>query len=519
MWIQRVLVPGAAFLAGMPICAQYPTQTSKANPDSPEMRAVAVLEWTGEEGHPKASRLVPVSVYDGQDLQDAGIYLPQPAPLALSSEVEYELKENGKTVGLFDINNAGQVQGSWVGFGVWKPLAKPKPIAQATKLKNDDSWGGDVQSDRPVLHRKHGGDDTAAPGKDDGSGSSGQAQDPDRPTLHKKSSSDGSGDSGASTPDSGSGSDPDQPTLHKKTTSDSSDSNAASSGPSTDPDRPTLHKKTSDTDSTSGGNAGSADPDRPKLKKKGATTPSDVGYVESVANSTDPNRPHLLRGKPAGESSDVLPTLMGFPADMHQAVAVSDAKSRPEHLWTYSWSNPDDEAKLKADMEDLARKALGLAVATTPAKAASAPAARRTAVSVPRKAKPAPAPSVPAPLLDEQFRVFELSYGAGATMVLSAHTDGSGAQEKFVTLVAQPDLYGNVVVLLKNVTDAAHLDDTPRMRLIDAVDAIADNRGELLFELRGATQRQFALYRVLRGQADKLFTSGAGGIVPPPKGE
>ena len=66
----------------------------------------------------------------------------------------------------------------------------------------------------------------------------------------------------------------------------------------------------------------------------------------------------------------------------------------------------------------------------------------------------------PAPLLDEQFRVFELAYGSGATMVLSAHTDGTGAKEKFVTLVAQPDLYGNVLVLVKNVTDAAHLDDT-----------------------------------------------------------
>jgi len=44
----------------------------------------------------------------------------------------------------------------------------------------------------------------------------------------------------------------------------------------------------------------------------------------------------------------------------------------------------------------------------------------------------------------------------------------------------------------------------------DAVDAMADNRGELLFELRGATQRQFALYRVLRGQAEKLFVNGGG---------
>jgi len=74
-------------------------------------------------------------------------------------------------------------------------------------------------------------------------------------------------------------------------------------------------------------------------------------------------------------------------------------------------------------------------------------------------------------------------------------------------------------VLLKNVTDGAHLDETPRMKLVDAVDAMADNRGELLFEMRGQTQRQFALYRVLRGQAEKLFVSGGGelGAQPPNK--
>jgi hypothetical protein len=100
-------------------------------------------------------------------------------------------------------------------------------------------------------------------------------------------------------------------------------------------------------------------------------------------------------------------------------------------------------------------------------------------------------------------------------MVLSAHTTGTGEQEKFVTLIAQPDLYGGVVVLVKNVTDAAHLDLTPRMRLVDAVDAEADNRGELLFELRGATDRQFALYRVLRGDATRIFLSGPESIAAP----
>jgi hypothetical protein len=95
---------------------------------------------------------------------------------------------------------------------------------------------------------------------------------------------------------------------------------------------------------------------------------------------------------------------------------------------------------------------------------------------------------------------------------LSAHTPGPLAGEKFITLVAQPDLYGSLVVLIKSVTDGAHLDEKPRMRLVDAVDAMADNRGELLFELRGASERQFALYRVLRGQAEKLFVTGEGDL-------
>jgi hypothetical protein len=53
------------------------------------------------------------------------------------------------------------------------------------------------------------------------------------------------------------------------------------------------------------------------------------------------------------------------------------------------------------------------------------------------------------------------------------------------------------------------------MRLVDAVDVLADNRGELLFELRGATERQFALYRVLRGDATRIFVSDADAIGTP----
>lgn len=446
-------------LAALPVCAQYPGQISTTSKDTPILRAVAVFEWTGDQAHPKASRLVPVCVFDGQQLQDGGIYLARPQPLAVDPETEYQLKQNGKTIGLFDIQNDGQEQGSWVGYGTWKPLpsAHPKPAAELAR--NDWGEGDDADSDRPILHRKHHPDDQPSSGSGSSpSAGNAPAPDPDRPTLHRSDSSE--------------------------------NTNAAGSGPAPDPDRPTLHSSAS--------SQASAD-NSPKLKKK--KKQEDDSYVQSMAALTDPDRPRLLRGKPTGDGLTVAPSLMGLPPEMHQEIAVSDARNLPDHLWSYSWANPGDEAKMKAALEDIARTDLGLSTAPPAAPAHS---------SSRRHAKATAPPPPPAPLYDEQFRVFELTYGSGATMVFSARTAGSGAQQKFVTLIAQPDLYGNVVVLLKNVTDAAHLDATPRMRLIDPVDALADNRGELLFELRGATQRQFALYRVLRGQISRLFVTGGG---------
>jgi hypothetical protein len=482
----------AGLLAALPAVAQYPGQVSKNDKEKPELRSIAVLEWTGDEGEPKASRLVPVAVLDGGELQDGGIYLARPEPMAVFPEVEYELEQNGQPVGLYDIASAGQQFGSWVGFGAWKPMPSAKPRPSPQQLARTD-FDDDAQSDTPVLHRKHHADDSSSSGGS-GSGNTGDAGSPAAP------------------------SDPDRPVLHKKTSSDSTDSSnsgtgTASTTPSTsstsssDSNGPVLHKKDASSDSSAGTSPTSDDPDRPVLKKSRKSQPAqtaDTGSVESVAGDTDPDRPRLKRGKSSGDTIEVAPSLVGVPPDAEQMVAVSDARNRPPHPWTYAWANPDDEAKLKLALEDIARDVLGLN--PPPAPAQTAP--RRTTTK--KTTKPPPPPPPPAPLLDEQFRVFELAYGSGATLVLSAHTDGPAAQQKFVTLIAQPDLYGNVLVLKKNVTDGTHLDEKPRMRLVDAVDALADNRGELLFELRGETQRQFALYRVLRGQAEQLFVTGVG---------
>lgn len=463
----------AALLAvsALAAVAQYPGQITDKDKNAPTMRAVAVLEWVGDLAHPKASRLVPITVWDGQNLQDGGIYLARPQPLALDSETEYELQKDGKNIGFFDIRDAARQQDSWIGLGAFRPLPtgpSPQQLAMERRRQKVDVDDGD--SDTPILHRKHHADDNDS-SSGSGSGSNG-------PTLHK------AGDAGSSTAGSGNG-----PTLHKGGDADDSGDNA--SAPAPDPDRPRLHADTDDSASASA--------------KSNPSTPSgdDVAHVSDLPAISDPDRPRLRRGEPAEYGPTVKPTLVGLPADLDQDVAISDTGAIKQHPWDYSWPNPADEAKMKSALEDMARKELGL---DPPAPAPARATARRT--SVHRKATPPPPPP-PAPLVDEQFRVFELQYGAGATLVLSAHTAGSGEQQKFVTLVAQPDLYGGVVVLLKNTTDGAHLDVTPRMRLIDAVDALADNRGELLFELRGQTQRQFALYRVLRGQATRIFTTGA----------
>jgi hypothetical protein len=530
-----------AFGAGVAM-AQYPGKATKTGKPEPVLRSVAVVEWTGEPGKPSASRLVPVAVFDGEQLNDGTIYLNRPEPLALAGGTEYELQKDGKASGLFDVFGASEINGAWQGFGAWKPLTATE-AAKAAGTFNTSSLYAPVDvpdDDHPVLKRKHPkGTDTDEPKPAD-------------------TSSDASSTKPASTP---SADDPDRPKLKRKS-DDSSDTTANSgagvgsgtASADSDPDRPKLKRKADDTsDTTAKSGTGSTttannDPDRPTIRRKRHT--DDEGGSSNVA--PDPDRPRLKHGKPA-DSVEETTHLVGYPPTLQQAVAVSDARKWDEHPWKYSWANPEDEAKMKSAMEALARTALGLDAPPAPAKPVRKTAAGKTAPA--KKSMLAALPAEPVPLEDEQFRVFELTYGSSATMVLTASSpkpaetttpDASGDKDpmggppvikrgkpttsstpapvapktqqaspakpvpqKFVTLIAQPDLYGGVMVLLKSVTDSAHLDVTPRMKLIDAVDAQGDNRGELLFELRGPAQRQFGLYRVVRGSAEQLFATVA----------
>jgi hypothetical protein len=209
-----------------------------------------------------------------------------------------------------------------------------------------------------------------------------------------------------------------------------------------------------------------------------------------------------------------LPKLTGLPGDqdLHQMVAVSDAADHPPHDFSRPWDDETEHQQVLAKMQNAARAQLAsYEAANGVVPAPSTPAATahpisRTAHHAPAKAVP---PAPPEALLDETLNGYTLSYGGAATFVYQAHTDGLGPAQRFVTLVAQVNMNDEPEVALKNVTDAAHLDRTPRMRLVDVVDAEASNRASLLFELRAQNSRQFALYRVIGARADQTFLTGS----------
>jgi hypothetical protein len=184
---------------------------------------------------------------------------------------------------------------------------------------------------------------------------------------------------------------------------------------------------------------------------------------------------------------------------MKQIAGVSDSNPVDTQSFTYSWASPEDAAKMQSALETAAQQALA------PAAPPPAPAPKPAAAHTTHRKSAATAKPAPPPLADEEFHAYGLTFGGGATMVLSART--TTTPEKYVTVIAQPDFYGNATIMLKQVASADNLDVTPRMRLIDAVDTAGNNRGDLIFELRGQTYRQFAIYRVANGMASQVFVT------------
>src|SRR5580698_6073684 len=86
-------------LTGAPVWAQM---HKVAKPEQ-VVRAVGVYEWTGDLTKPKASRLIPVSIFINSKLEDAGVYVARPVPFALLTGNVYELQAAGIDKALLDL--------------------------------------------------------------------------------------------------------------------------------------------------------------------------------------------------------------------------------------------------------------------------------------------------------------------------------------------------------------------------------------------------------------------------------
>jgi hypothetical protein len=429
-----------------PAYAQYPGHIENGKKKAPSVRAIAVLEWTGDMGKPSASRIIPISVFDGEQYQPGGLYLAKPEPLALEPGTEYVLQDAGIARGLFDINTAQDVDGYWFGYGSWKPMAPPPRKAKPKQGRNMPQVVTDAGDGRPHFKGR------------DSSGSS--------PSTDSSS--------GSTTSSSG-----------------STNSPASSNPPAGDPDRPTLRRRSDSPASTPAANTSSADAAAPEVALGGA----------------DPDRPHMAHGQQTPKD-DIQPAqLTGVPSGLQQMIAVSDAGEGEAHPFVYLWSDPADGDKMKQQMEIAAANAI--AAAAAPVKTTPRPHTTATTAAQRRRAA-ATAATAPSPVFtNERFKAYELTFSGGATLVFSGETTDHAGKVKYVTVIAQPDFNGVPKVLFKSVTDDDHLDVTPRMRLVDAVDAKADNRGDLVFELRSHRDREFVIYRISGGQAEQVFTTGS----------
>ena len=454
-------------------------------------RAIGVVEFLPGGG----TRLVPIALWWEGKYYDASIYEANPAPLALEPGTVYQALSDGEPAGQFVVNMPKLSNAGWIGDGRWTPrraldaqlaaeaARKPKPTSKESKA----IFTGDADSGPPVLRRpgsEQGSDQSSTAGKSSEPAPAPAAtQAPPPPPAASQSSG-----ASTTTSDSTSG----RPTLRRP-----NDEPAPAAPPTAQP--------------ASSQSADDTDPDRPVLKKP-TLTPINEAAKEQQASTppsdeNDPDRPVLTRGDqpPAPQPKPKAPA-SGTSATTASSTAGS--KSSAKNSSTRSVAAISDAGKYETR---------SLIYTTTPERqqqlsqsmAALALADMRTFAD-----KHTPGPKIPknAVLKDYDLRFFDLDFSNSPTLVLTAKlpipTAGSKPFVYYSTFVAHLDINGEPVKVFSSVTDTTHLDVFPRLELIDALDADANGRGDLLFRQYTDAGINYGLYRVFPYNMEKIFEGG-----------
>ena len=452
---------------------QDQSQAKGKKPAKRGPRALGVVEFL-----PKGdARLVPVALWIDGKYYDASFYDANPTPMALQPETLYEALNYGEPTGWFTVTMPRQVNGNWIADGKWKPQTAfdAKVAEQAAKQpKPKPRSPTDDDSGPPVLRRSpSSGSPDAATASSGGNSSSSSGNNPppaaaqddsDRPTL-KNSSPPSAADSS-------------RPTLGPDASQAKAAPAAASLSPDeNDPDRPLLH--------------------RGKPAPQSSAAASAIATPKADAGKTPPLNASAPTPKASGAPN--------APQPGRAYAAISDAGVYETRSLLYPMTAPEKEER--------GRPMLALAIDEVRSYAS-----KHEAVKAP--AKPgAKATAKPQnfTVADYDLRAFDLDFSNSPTFVLTARVPAPPAKpatdkdlDYFVTVVARVDINGQTQKIFSSVTDNNHLDAFPRLEIIDAVDADANGRGDLLFRQHSDGGISYALYRVYPYQMVKIFEGGAG---------
>jgi hypothetical protein len=473
-------------------------------------RALAVLQL-GANGR---SSLVPIAILINGKFWDASVYKADPVPMALDSGTVYDVERSGSSQGLFTVNGAlhrtvVNAPNPWIATGSWVPNGTV--VAKTTHKAEITPVGLETNDEPPRLTRGSSETDnsksatapkpTATP---ETTSKQPQSQPSSTtpsapPASSPASNSPQTGSAGAKQSGSAkTGSDQPQgpkpstsPAGGKPTDTEPSESQPAAAAKTNQPSLPAS-------------DSGASEENRPKLRRGRPTEPlpgdDEVeGYSKPGAAGSSPVSSASLSKE--NKANPDLPNMQLIPA-------ISDAAGPEPHSYTFDWIKGEEQDRQK-QMTIMAKDQLR-AYLKAQAKATITPEPEHAAR---KRTKPEE------PVLDNvKMTAYDLWTSNQPVIVFSAEAhmppssanapsnDQSGLQYS-ILLVAYPDIYNNLHKLYAGVTDKYHLDVTPRLELVDAVDADGDGFGELLFRETSDAGTGWVIYRATADKLWKMFDS------------
>jgi hypothetical protein len=457
--------------------------------------------------------LVPIAILLSGKFYDASAYKASPIPMALDSGTVYEGEHTGTSLGLFTVSgalhrNVANAATPWIGTGQWLPAGAE--VAKTTMKAEDVPVGIDTSDEPPRLSKSGSASKEAPPGSTGPPSATSPSTAPPTTAPPTTAPQDTSG--GTSGGNSGSGPSGSAKPAPSSTAPPAGESKPAKADDHSADNRPDNHAD--DHAKPSDSNSGASDANRPRLRRG---KPVEALPDEEVPGYSKPGKKPAA--SPTAPSTAASAANAGKPAEAESALvplklipAISDASGPEPRSFAFEWLK-SEEGERRQQMMALATEQLRAYLdAQAKGKITSKPSGPQAARHL--LAKPG------APILENaQMVAYDLWTNNQPVMVFAADAHmppapagspqaAADAELQYsIMLVARTDMYNNLHKLYVGITDKYHLDLTPRLELIDAVDADGDGRGELLFRETSDVGSGWLVYRASPDKLWKLFDS------------